>query len=53
MFDAEHNLHADTIDDDIAIKPLISRLFRILATTAPVERFSQGGKIVRPHRAKM
>ena len=43
-----------TSADYSAIRPLISRLYCIPATSAPVERvFSQGGIIVRPHRAKM
>ena len=38
----------------LAIRPLIAKLFCIPATSAPVERvFSQGGIIMRPHRAKM
>lgn len=35
-------------------RPLFSRFFSVPATSAPVERvFSQGGLLVRPHRAKL
>jgi len=36
------------------LRPLLSKIFSIPATSAPVERiFSQGGIIMRSHRAKL
>lgn len=53
-FDPDQHPHLYTSEEYSAIRPLISRLFCIPATSAPVERvFSQGGIIMRPHRAKM
>lgn len=53
--DDRPNIYAEQIQQKyLALRPLIAKLFCIPATSAPVERvFSQGGIIMRPHRAKM
>ena len=53
-FDAEQYPHIYGDKEYCCLRPLFSRLFSVPATSAPVERvFSQGGIIMRPHRAKM
>ena len=53
-FDAEQHPHIYGDKEYCCLRPLFSRLFSVPATSAPVESvFSQGGIIMRPHRAKM
>jgi hypothetical protein len=50
--DDHHNIFVDM--EYNLLRPLFSRFFSVPATSAPVERvFSQGGLLVRPHRAKL
>lgn len=53
-FDASENDNLFSRKEYCLLRPTFSRLFSIPATSAPVERiFSQGGIIMRPHRARM
>lgn len=53
-FDPDQKSNLFSAKEYILLRPLFSTLFSIPATSAPVERvFSQGGIIMRPHRAKI
>ena len=50
--ESDYNIFGDK--NFTRLRPLFSRLFCVPATSAPVERvFSQGGIIMRPHRARL
>ena len=53
-FNAEASPNICTSSDYVCLRPLFSRVFSILTSSAPVERiFSHIGIIMKPHRAGM